>query len=860
MRSRNLHYNLEQGFIHNWLVAGPQAIAVEPGLFKGDNIRQQIVQQYYESDSGITETPVERGPLTEGIFQLGDYKGSWEYLVCREDHLIEHSGFYSSPHYLRSWAYTQLNSKMAQEIWLVLTTHGPADVWLNEQHVHRQEHFCKQQPQSGSFKVSLKQGINKFLVRFEAVAMRECANAMALQVMDPDEESAGRAKRHGAKLGIEVTIPTLIEAISRRNKFEQAAAATYIVQDVFEIDNQIRLHWPDDLKHPSAAVIRLITPKGQIYAEATVDGTAGDQVFLQHPRQIPAGPYRVFMMPLAWEYYDHNLRITREINLWSLGRSRYSAAPYGTYKERCQEALISATQGTGLYAEIAKMALGQWSVLEIKKIFQFTKSIDSLELLGVVGMLYRFSAQSEFPQELVQPLEDAILSYPYEHGEVDDLKDGDNESNRILSYAVEILAGQRYPDRIFICSGKRGQWHRQNAEQLALDWLHKRGAEGFSDWDSNSSFAEYIIALSHLVDLAETEFLWEMAAVVMDKIFATMAINSFRGVFGSTQGRALAPHVKGGLLEPTSGIARLMWGIGIFNHHIAGPVSLVCMQRYEFPSIISDVALFLPEDMWSRERHAVGTARQVNKVTHKTPDGMLCSAQDYYPGQKGWQEHIWQATLGTTATVFVTHPACSSEEEARRPNFWVGNAVLPRVAQWKDALIAFYQLPEDDWMGFTHAYFPTYAFDEYLLRQGWAFARKDNGYLAIMARQGIQLTKHGHYALRELRSYGLQNAWLCHMGRAALDGEFSSFQEKILGLNVKFADAHVHFTTLRGEALSFGWQGPFLRNDIEQPLSGFDHYENPFAASEFPSSQMELRYGDALLRLNFESVSKSQIE
>ena len=44
-----------------------------------------------------------------------------------------------------------------------------------------------------------------------------------------------------------------------------------------------------------------------------VDGTAGDQLFLQHPRQIPAGPYRIFMMPLAWEYYEHDLRITREI-------------------------------------------------------------------------------------------------------------------------------------------------------------------------------------------------------------------------------------------------------------------------------------------------------------------------------------------------------------------------------------------------------------------------------------------------------------------------------------------------------------------------------------------------------------------
>ena len=90
-------------------------------------------------------------------------------------------------------------------------------------------------------------------------------------------------------------------------------------------------------------------------------------------------------------------------------------------------------------------------------------------------------------------------------------------------------------------SGKTGQWHRQNGERLALEWLSQRRGVGFSDWDSNASFAEYLIALSHLVDLAETKSVWEMAGVVMDKIFVTIAINSFRGVFGSTHGRTSPP-------------------------------------------------------------------------------------------------------------------------------------------------------------------------------------------------------------------------------------------------------------------------------------------------------------------------------
>jgi hypothetical protein len=207
--------------------------------------------------------------------------------------------------------------------------------------------------------------------------------------------------------------------------------------------------------------------------------------------------------------------------------------------------------------------------------------------------------------------------------------------------------------------------------------------------------------------------------------------------------------------------------------------------------------------------------------------------------------------------VFVNHPACSSESDTRQPNFWAGNAILPRVAQWKDVLIAVYHLPDDDLMGFTHAYFPTYAFDEYILREGWVFARKGNGYLALTADQGFNLTQRGLYAFRELRSYGLRNTWLCHMGRAVLDGDFIAFQEKVLAIPLKFEDQTVHCTSLRGEALSFGWQGPFLRNGQEQPLSGFMHCENPYTLAKYPCTQMEIQYGEDLMRLDFGSADVS---
>ena len=376
-----------------------------------------------------------------------------------------------------------------------------------------------------------------------------------------------------------------------------------------------------------------------------------------------------------------------------------------------------------------------------------------------------------------------------------------------------------------------------------------------------------MLALSHLADIAESQLVYDLATVIMDKMFLTMALNSYKGAFGSTHGRTYTPHIKGARGESTAGVSRLMWGMGAFNDKILATVSLACMESYGFPLIIGDIAADLPPsgEMWNRERHAGKLEEwcdretgdwEVNKVTYKTPDYMLCSAQDYHPGESGYQQHIWQATLSPDAVVFVTHPPCLSEEGSHRPNFWHGNVVLPRVAQWKDVLIAIHKLPDNDWLGFTHAYFPVWAFDEHALRADakghkWAFARKGDGYLALTAARGLEFVTRGDNAYRELRSYGRHNAWLSHLGRAVLDGNFDSFQEKILALDVAFGELSVRCATLRGETLAFGWEGALMRNGQAEPITGFKHYDNPYCVADSPASQMEVRYGDNAMRLNF---------
>jgi len=865
-----LRYDLQDGFIDNWLVGGPQTIPIRDLVqFTDEDYKGQIFRYFHEEDSGIKRMPVEQGPLTQGIFKVGDYQGVWSYIHCREDHFVDLSVYYPTCHYLRSWAYAQVWCKRPQQVTLSLATFGPADVWLNGEHVHRQEHISADDLQRVPFEAEFHNGPNKLLIRFEAVAVRDCPYGIALQVSQRAQVGSDGAEITSSPDPLSemwVRLPTTIENVARRNTLEKVFDAAYIDRDVYARDDKIIVSWPKDMPIEAITSVRFQTPSGRIYAESSDKGSPGDTAFLSFSHQVAEGPYQALLMPGPKEYYEGNRRITRRLDFWCVGNNPCSEAPYGAFEERRQEALNhAARRENDLFAEIARIALNRWESVETGIILRAIESVNQRRdgsdvcLLGLLGMFYRFRERPQFPMTLRQPLEDCILDFKYWQDEPgSDVMCCADESHCILFHACEILAGQLFPDRLFNNNGESGQRHREKGEKLALAWLDQHSAYGFEDWNSDEGYAEILIALSHLVDLAESERIYELAAVLMDKLFFTIALNSYKGVFGSAHGRSRALSVMAGSAEATAGITRLMWGLGSFNHHLAGTVSLACMQDYELPTILSDLAVNLPEEMWSRERNVFSSSamrskdgNEVNAVTYKTPDYMLSSAQDYLPGEKGDREHIWQATLGPAAVVFVNHPACSMSRDPRRPNFWLGNRSLPRVAQWKDALIAIYKLPEDDWMGFTHAYFPTHAFDEYLLQDGWAFARKGGGYLALTSSQGFKFVQEGHSAYRELRSHGRENVWLCQMGRAARDGDFNNFKEKVLASKKVFMGLQAQYCSVRGDTLDFGWREPFYVNQVEQPLAGFKHYENLYCVTELPCRQMEIHYGDYLLRLNF---------
>ena len=141
-----------------------------------------------------------------------------------------------------------------------------------------------------------------------------------------------------------------------------------------------------------------------------------------------------------------------------------------------------------------------------------------------------------------------------------------------------------------------------------------------------------------------------------------------------------------------------------------------------------------------------GLLSQVDTYTWRSPAVMLSTAQDWRPGQRGEQDHIWQATIDPDTLVFTQHPrvpVSSADDASDNTSHWTGDGGIPRSAQVENVNISLYDpaYEGDGGVGsgaysftyedYTHAWFPTENFDQVVQRDGWTIGRKGDGYVAL---------------------------------------------------------------------------------------------------------------------------------
>jgi hypothetical protein len=93
---------------------------------------------------------------------------------------------------------------------------------------------------------------------------------------------------------------------------------------------------------------------------------------------------------------------------------------------------------------------------------------------------------------------------------------------------------------------------------------------------------------------------------------------------------------------------------------------------------------------------------------------------------------------------------------------------------------------------------------------------------------------------------------LCHVGSAALDGDFATFQQRVMAQAPQVNALDVTWQTPQGKHLAFGWEGALRVNDVPENWDDYPHYENAYTQTALDAGQMTIQYGDLSLTLDLQ--------
>ena len=191
---------------------------------------------------------------------------------------------------------------------------------------------------------------------------------------------------------------------------------------------------------------------------------------------------------------------------------------------------------------------------------------------------------------------------------------------------------------------------------------------------------------------------------------------------------------------------------------------------------------------------------------------------------------------------------------------------MPRAIQVKNVVISLYDRDESHMLyvpnqpSFTHAFLPRDKFDESSKENGWFFARKGDGYVALWSSDPDSDwepadPEHADLGVHEIVADNKDSegeptgkqVWICELGSAEEHGDYEAFKAAIAGASLEVdADAlTVEYESPSQGLLVMARDGEPLTQEGE-PVDVYEYprYENPYGIAPFGDDVISLSYED----------------
>lgn len=260
-----------------------------------------------------------------------------------------------------------------------------------------------------------------------------------------------------------------------------------------------------------------------------------------------------------------------------------------------------------------------------------------------------------------------------------------SENHRILFAAAEYLAGQFWPDEMFISQRNNrkegpsgpprpgdmtGRQHMAHARVRVLRWLNERLRLGFAEWNAPGYYREDVLPLLNLVDFSADKEIRTRAAMVMDLLVFDLAVHSQSGAFAGSSGRAYFENKNCVWEQPIRDTSELLFGqLGHFMESSNAAVSLATSPGYRPPDVLISLGKSGPQRFTTRSRISI----EFNEASRYGVGTSTAEDMEFW-----WS----RAAYATKQTILASRRVATDSGLLETPPF---NSILPLIKKVADA-------------------------------------------------------------------------------------------------------------------------------------------------------------------------------
>jgi hypothetical protein len=771
----------------------------QPFLADPEPLPPETQAQFVNGFRGIGDLPCRRlfrRTMAARVVELPEAIAWQEFDLGAAAGRLEFSSFWHMPTHVQRFARSFLEVDEGGEYRVRLQTCGGVRLWVGGRPVARFAPFARNEPRQTEVRLPLAAGRNGIVLHLEELCERDTTWVAEVVWIDP----------RPARL--------LLPAPGGSAALEHLAAIAKglrLDREAYQGDQPVRLLLPEPATVPLMFRLHGIERGNaipDIPEQATTISPGAESALFGSSATFPQGHHQ-----LAVACEAAGMRTQRKLSAGFLQPS-LTPPPASDPAERRRQALAYAARhgNPQIGRALAMAAIGgdpaTYAALVEDALDRIERREDCSDFwLPTLLWLLRGWPPMLGPA-LCERARQAVLGWRYWMDEPgNDVMWFWSENHALCFHTAQYLAGQAFPDDVFVNSGRIGREQRALGRERLLRWFEDVEANGFIEWHSPAYYPIDCIGLLALHELAEDASIRDAATRALDRLFLLIALSTLNGIPSSTQGRTYDRDLKLPALTETSALAWIEWGRGALNP-MAFAVPLLCLGAYTAPEAARRIALW-HEPLGFQARYSQGRARL---VSWKSRDALLGSAMNYHPGEPGYQAVVTQAHLEghPDARIWISNPGQDDPFGTRRPSYWAGDGFLPQTAQWRSLALLHYRLDNPPAIPWTHAYIRHEVYDEALTCGRWLFVRSGRGLAGVMAANGLQPVESGPTACYELRSPGPRNSWLLRVGSLERFGSLSGFASAMQagGLEMRPGE-HISFADPEHGEVRLDWSGVF---------------------------------------------------